>query len=139
MTIAKIKAFQIDTTEIADVSALNSVDTNSKIYDIAGGVDGMPVGNTTIATFRLARPISFPSNLTGSVAVANVASTGISVFSVQKNGTQFATLTFNASATGVFAGTATSFSSGDSLSIVTPASQNATLSGVFFTLSGTLV
>lgn len=139
MSVEKIKAFQIDVTEIATVPALNDVDASAKIYDVAGGISGLPVGNTTVSSFVIVRDVSFPSNLSGSVSKAQIASTGMSVFSIEKNGTQFATLTFNSSAVGIFNGAATTFTSGDILSVVTPPLQDTTLSDVYYTLSGMII
>lgn len=82
--------------------------------------------------------VTFREDLTDSAAGAEVAATAEAVFSITKNGTQFATLTFGAaSATGVFACAAdTSFTTGDVLRIIAPNPRDATLSGVAATLIG---
>jgi hypothetical protein len=80
--------------------------------------------------------VDFPLNLTGSQAVAGVSATGSPALSVQKNGVQFATLTYSGTA-GTFAGTATSFAIGDLLEVVAPASPDATLAHLSITLFGT--
>ena len=108
-------------------------------YDIIGGMSGAFTSNQIIQKIPNTRSLSFVANLTGSVAIVDVAPTADAVFSLQKNGTQFATITFSAATTtGVFAGVLTTFVSGDILSIVAPSTVDSTLSGVWFTLSGTL-
>lgn len=88
------------------------------------------------------RPWNFPSGLTGSVANLDVAATASTVFSLQKNGTQFGTITVAASGTTgtLAAGSATSFNgTTDVFSIVGPASADATAAGLSFTLKGVRV
>jgi hypothetical protein len=82
--------------------------------------------------------VTFRSDLIDSAAGAEVAATAEAVFSITKNGTEFATLTFAAaSATGVFAcPTDTTFATGDVLRIIAPNPRDATLSGVAATLIG---
>ena len=124
-----------------------------------GGVQGLPgtngsngVGNYFDPQYRsvgqpaageitpslFGRAVSFPTSLVGSVAKATVAATAASVFSIRKNGVQFATCTFAlGSTTGVFAGAATNFAAGDIFSFVAPDPRDATLSGVLITVLGT--
>jgi hypothetical protein len=82
--------------------------------------------------------VTFRAGLTDSAAGAEVAATAEAVFSITKNGTQFATLTFAAaSATGVFACAAdTAFTTGDILRVIAPSPRDATLSGVAATFIG---
>lgn len=82
--------------------------------------------------------VTFREDMTDSAAGAEVAATAEAVFSLTKNGTQFATLTFAAaSATGVFACAAdTAFTTGDILRVIAPNPRDATLSGVAATFIG---
>lgn len=82
--------------------------------------------------------VTFRAGLTDSAAGAEVAATASAVFSITKNGTQFATLTFGAaSSAGVFACAAdTAFTTGDVLRIIAPTPRDTTLSGVAATLIG---
>jgi hypothetical protein len=82
--------------------------------------------------------VTFRAGLMESAAGAEVAATATSVFSITKNGTQFATLTFAvASAVGVFAcASDTTFTVGDVLRIIAPSPRDATLSGVAATIIG---
>ncbi|RUW57176.1 DUF2793 domain-containing protein [Mesorhizobium sp. M8A.F.Ca.ET.021.01.1.1] len=82
---------------------------------------------------------TLPSALTGSLAVAAVASTGTAVLKIKKNGADVGTITFTASATGVFAmASATAFVAGDILNIVAPSSPDATLANISASLVGSL-
>jgi hypothetical protein len=82
--------------------------------------------------------VEFASGLTLSRAVAGEAATASSVFSLQKNGAEFATITFAASGTvGTFVcASDTSFASGDVFSIVTPSPRDATLGDISLTVTG---
>lgn len=82
--------------------------------------------------------VTFRAGMTDSRAGAEVAATANAVFSLTKNGTQFATLTFAASsAAGVIACPVdTSFTTGDVLRVIAPNPRDATLSGVAATFIG---
>lgn len=111
-------------------------------YDTGLQIPGPPAPGELFLDI-MARAISYPTNMLGSYAKLapdnGVAATSASaVFSICKNGVQFATITFAVGATdGVFAGAATSFSPGDFLSIVSPNPANPTLSWVIIKLAGT--
>jgi hypothetical protein len=82
--------------------------------------------------------VTFRAGMIDSQGGAEVAATASSVFSLTKNGTQFATLTFGAaSATGVIAcASDTTFTTGDVLRVIAPSPRDATLSGVAATFIG---
>lgn len=106
-------------------------------YDLASFDTDRPASGELI--LKIYPPgVTFRSGLTDSAAGAEIAATGSSVFSITKNGTQFATITFAASsAVGVFACAAdVSFTTGDVLRIIAPAVRDATLSGVAATIIG---
>lgn len=110
-----------------------------RFMDVGSFIAGTPSDAETILRLALARAVTFPSGLTGSQADAGVAATGSVDFSLKKNGTEFATCNFNAGATGTFtAASATSFAAGDILSIVAPATADATLADISLTLKGAL-
>lgn len=110
----------------------------SPLYDVAASVTGKPGNNAVIMTFTAVRSFSFPTNMTSSRAASEAAATASTVFSITKNGSQFATATFAAAATtATFSGSATSFVAGDVLRIVAPM-QDATLENIGFTLVGTV-
>jgi hypothetical protein len=84
-----------------------------------------PVGFTLLAT------------LPGSYAKARIASTGTVVLTIYQNTTSIGTITFTASATGVFSFVAdVTFVAGDFLRITTPGAADATLNDVTARLVG---
>lgn len=88
-----------------------------------------PAGGQPILRWTFGTVMTFPANFAGSLCAAATASTGTVVFDIAKNGGNFATLTFTASAAGVFSGSAASFAIGDVLTM-TPRTADATLSGI---------
>lgn len=83
--------------------------------------------------------VTFLVGLAASYATAEIASTGTVHYSFQKNGVEFATLTFSpGNVIGVFAcPTQTAFTAAsDKLTMIAPASRDATLSGVGGNLVG---
>jgi hypothetical protein len=82
--------------------------------------------------------LRFPASLTGSRASAGTAATASSVFSLKKNGTEFATITFGIGATTgtIVAASATIFATGDILSLVAPSVRDTTLADLSFALLG---
>lgn len=97
---------------------------------------GVPSASQVLWRKVFARPAVFAISMPGSKAVAGTAATASTVLSIKKNGTQFATITFAASGTtGTFACAAqTSFAAGDLLTIVAPASPDATLAEIAWDL-----
>lgn len=82
--------------------------------------------------------VFFETGLPQSYASAEVAPTSNAVYSITKNGVQFATVTFSAgNSVGTIAcPSTTSFSLGDALRIIAPNPRDDTLSGVAVTLIG---
>ncbi|HEV2336235.1 MAG TPA: phage tail protein, partial [Stellaceae bacterium] len=100
---------------------------------------GVPQATQPIVRYTFGEAVSFAANFTGSTCTAGTAATLDTIFDIAKNGTNFATLDFAASATtGTFSGSAHSFANGDVLTI-TPRrtdSSLANLSGVLVGTSG---
>jgi len=108
-------------------------------YDIMGGSTGRPASNAIVMTFVAIRPVNFAINMGISQAVAGTAATSQTIYTLKKNGTSFGTITYASGATlATFSSTATSFISGDILTVVAPTPSDATLSDLGFTLTGTL-
>jgi len=104
-------------------------------YDIGCTIVGVPPIGTVILRYPCPRAIDFPLDMALSRGVSEQVATAITTFSIRKNGTQFATMVFAASASvATFTGTATSFVAGDILTVVTPSPADLTLSGVGFGL-----
>jgi hypothetical protein len=108
-------------------------------YDIAAYVPDVYTSSQVLLRIPLARVVTFPVALAGSVAVLETAATASTVFSVQKNGVEFGTITFGVSGSvGTFASASgASFAIGDILSVLAPASADMTAAGLGFTLVGT--
>lgn len=118
---------------------LNTASSSGNLpYGVTVSIESRPSANATILTFPIAYSISFPSGLTGSVAVCEIASTSTAVFTILKNGQAFGTCTFlSGQTTGTFAGTAGTVVAGDVMTIKTPATVDSTLANIGITLKGT--
>lgn len=114
--------------------------TNSFAYDMAFYISGAMIdstGSATVGSFIASRAITIPSGATGSVAKSAVASTGTAIYDIKKNGSAAGTITFTSSATGVFAAASPiSLAAGDVLTIVNPASLDATIADISVTIIG---
>lgn len=116
---------------------LLSAIANEDLFSIGCYAAGTESNSQLILRIPIGQPVTFPASGALSYATAAVASTGSPVFSVAKNGTQFATITFATSATGSFTqASAESFAAGDILSITGASTADSTLSGVGITLVG---
>ncbi|WP_337875605.1 hypothetical protein [Elioraea sp.] len=101
---------------------------------------GQPGASEALLRVPVARRTRFAAGLAGSHGSAGTAAANQTDFDVQRNGTSFATMRFAASAsTAVFiAASEIVLEPGDVLSVVAPASPDATLADVGFTLAGAL-
>lgn len=120
---------------------LGTLESAARPYDLTLWQAGKPDADQVLMKAKLARAVTFAANFSGSTAApADVAATADTVFSINKNGAQVGTATYAAGSTSVtFASTgaaAVSFAVGDVLTVVAPASQDATLSGVAIVLAG---
>ena len=110
-------------------------------FDVAVYVEAAPTSSERIIRFTATRACNFVGNLVGSVASASTAATGSTAFDVRKNGSSVGTITFAASATTATfvtsGGSAISLAINDYLEIFAPASPDATLKEIGFTLLGT--
>jgi hypothetical protein len=87
--------------------------------------------------YTFGESVVFAAAFAGSAANAGTAATGTVIFDIALNGTNFATMTFAASATtATFAGTASSFAAGDVLSVM-PRTSDATLLNLSGNFAGT--
>jgi hypothetical protein len=107
---------------------------------VSGSFSGSPAASQTIERYIFATPVTFPAGFAGSYGSAATAATSTAAFSIQQNGAAIGTMTFAAgAATASFTMTsATGFAAGDVLTIAAPATPDATLANLAWTLSGTL-
>lgn len=111
-------------------------------FDIHTFVSGAPTNGELVYRLVAVRAFTIPTSASGAFASAVSASTGDVSFEWRRNGTLFGTVRFNASATGVFDFDVTdsnsdgiggiSFVAGDVLTIIAPASADATLADISF-------
>jgi len=107
---------------------------------VAGSFTGSPAASQIIERYIFATPVTFPAGLTGSYGTAGTAAAATATFAIQQNGTTVGTMAFAAgAAAATFTMTAAStFIAGDVLTIAAPATADATLANLAWTLSGTL-
>lgn len=107
-------------------------------YDIGGTFNGVPTDGLVMLRYPMPRAVTFPAGLTTSKMIANTAATASTVFSLKKNGTEFGTATFAAAGTSATFAAAleTSFAAGDILTIVAPATADATLADLGWAIVG---
>ena len=103
-------------------------------YDMVVPVFGKPTAGEVIFRMKAIRSFKIPANFAGSSATAGTGATASAEFSIRRNGSQIATVTFNGT-TGTFStqGELTVVA-GDSLTIVAPASADATLADIDLSL-----
>ena len=105
---------------------------------VSGAWAGSPAASQIVERYIFAAPVSFPAGLGGSYGTAGSAATAGASFAIAKNNAAVGTMAFAAgaaSATFTMA-TATPFAAGDVLTIVAPATPDATLANLAWTLSG---
>ena len=109
-------------------------------FDAVMFFPGAPTASAIVAQIVAARPLLFPGNLSGSEGYGKTAATASTVFDVKKNGSSVGSITFAASGTVptflTTSGAAISLASGDRLEVVAPATPDATLANISFTLAG---
>ncbi|MDQ3565724.1 MAG: DUF2793 domain-containing protein [Pseudomonadota bacterium] len=135
--------FEVDGLTTATTRVLTVPDADMTLGDnvyLAGSMyNGAPTASLIMLHHVVTRQVIFPSGLTGSQGKAGTAATAQTDFDIQKNGSSVGTMRFAAagtSATFIMASQQT-FAAGDILKVVSPASPDATLANITFTLSGT--
>ena len=109
-------------------------------YDIIAATYGTNTASEVTFRMKSPRALTLPTNFTGSTAVAGTSATASAVYIIQKNGSQVATVTFGAgSTTGTFSTqSAISIAVGDQIKIVAPATADATLADIDFSILATM-
>src|SRR5436190_4698682 len=106
----------------------------------AGSFSGNPAASEIIERYIFATPVTFPAGLSGRYGTAGTAATAATTFTIAKNGSAGGTMAF---AAGIFAASfamasATTFAAGDVLTIAAPATPDATLANLAWTLADAL-
>jgi hypothetical protein len=107
-------------------------------YDIGASLTGQPASGAIILRYPLPRAVRFPASLPNSKGVVATSAAATATFSLKKNGTQFATMQFAASATTATftAASDTDFAAGDVLTIVAPTPNDTSLADLGVALAG---
>jgi hypothetical protein len=107
-------------------------------YLLAGASPGVPTASLSVGLYVAALAFTLPANLAGSQAVAKIAATAATAFSVQVNGVAKGTISWASGATlATFAWpAAVAIAAGDRVEILAPAAPDATLSDPAWTLRG---
>jgi hypothetical protein len=110
----------------------------AKYYDVSGGAVGAIVASQLMSQFVSGRTVTFPAGLTNSQGYALTAPTGAVSLTIAVNGTTVGTIAFAAgSHTATFtASSAFTVTPGQLITVTAPASADATLATVSFTLLG---
>ena len=114
-------------------------DVAAEPYDFGSFFPGAPANDELLIRHVFTRSVVFPSGLTGSQGFLGVAATAQTDFDIRKNAGSVGTMRFAAAgttATFIFASEQT-FAPGDRLSLVAPATADATAADVSYTLAGT--
>jgi hypothetical protein len=106
---------------------------------VSGSFAGSPGGGQVIERYIFATPVTFPAGLAGSYGTAGTAATADASFTIAKNGTAVGAMAFAAGAAeaAFTMAAAAGFAGGDVLTITAPATPDATLANLAWTLSGT--
>ena len=131
-------AVVITSADLADFAA--AVAAVSQPFDVHAFYPGIPTASAKVVRVPVARAVTFPDDFSGSYGKASANATASTAFDVQKNGTSVGTITFAAAAstaTFVTSAGALALAAGDVISIIAPASPDATLADIGFVLAGT--
>ena len=127
---------------LASVPAYSYMVTGSGKASVTTTVSGSYSGPTTaslvVQRYVFAGTVSFPVGLTGSQGTAGVAATATTTYDIRKNSSSVGTMVFIAGATAATftMGSATTFTASDILTVVAPASPDATLANLAWTFVG---
>jgi len=142
----KLPAFNIFGQALQDLSGLAATSytltgngaTRGPAY-VSGAWPGPPPASQLVERYIFATPVTFPAGLAGSYAGAGTAATAAASFPIAKNGSAVGSMAFaaGAAAASFTMASATAFGAGDVLTIVAPATPDASLANLAWTLTGT--
>jgi hypothetical protein len=130
------------TLELSDITGAGGVSTTqlaaAKYYDLQGGAAGTLASSQVILSHVAVRTITWNAGFGLSQGHASVAATAQTTFTIAVNGTTIGTMVFAAAATtSTFTLTGSnSLTPGQVLTVTGPATADATLANVTFTLLG---
>lgn len=118
--------------------AIDAADLPAQPFDLTAFYPGLPTASGIVTRVPVARAVTFPAGLTGSVGVSSVPASASAVFDIQKNGSSVGSMTFATGATtaSFTAASSITLAAGDIISIIAPASQDGTLANVGIVLAG---
>jgi hypothetical protein len=135
------QVLRCDGTDVVAVAPPKSIAAlaGPQPYDIASFYPGVPGSSALLLRFVAPRAVTLPQNLTGSYASAAAATTAQTDIDIRVGGVSKGTVRFAVAATTatfIFAN-AVSLAAGDVLTLIAPATADATLADISITLAGT--
>jgi hypothetical protein len=120
------------------IEAISTISAIGFPYDLHFFYPGIHGAASTMSMLVMMRTVLYTATLAGSYCKSLIAATSSNVFSIKKNGTEFATATFAIGATSATFTMAsdTTFNAGDILTVVSPAIPDATLAGISLNITG---
>lgn len=117
---------------------IDSSDIPAQPFDVTAFYPGTPLASAILLRVPIARAVSFLADFSGSYGKSSVAAAASTVFDIQKNGVSVGSMTFALGATTATFSTsgAVTFEAGDILSIIGPATPDATLANIGLVLAG---
>jgi hypothetical protein len=105
---------------------------------VSGSFSGTPTADLVLQRYVFAAPATVPVGVSGSRGTASTAATATTTFNIQKNGANVGTMVFApaAGAATFTMNSATLFNAGDVLTVVAPATPDATLANLAWTITG---
>ena len=105
---------------------------------VSGSFTGKPTANLVLQSYVFAAQVTVPTGLSGSHGSAATGATATTTFNIQKNGANVGTMVFapSAAAATFTMNSATLFNAGDVLTVVAPATPDATLANLAWTITG---
>jgi hypothetical protein len=105
---------------------------------VSGSFTGRPTANLVLQSYVFAASATLPAGLSGSRGTASTVATAVTTFALQKNGAALGSMSFlGSAATATFTmSSATVFNAGDVLTVVAPATPDATLANLAWTFLG---
>jgi hypothetical protein len=123
------------------LEVVETADAANPPYDFSWRKEGQPGASEVVLRQVLARRVRLEVDFAGSVGAAGTAATADADFDVRRNGGSIGTIRFGAGVTAptVVAAAAVTLEVGDELTVVAPASADASLVDLVVTVAGSQV